>query len=47
MGGLIILDTAPGYENGSIFLKQAWGAFYYLTENIEGFFALLEEVPRR
>ena len=43
MGGLIILDTAPGDGRGAIFLKQAWGDFYYLTEGIEEFFALLRE----
>ncbi|HEX4147171.1 MAG TPA: SMI1/KNR4 family protein [Pirellulales bacterium] len=47
VGGLIILDTAPGDGNGSIFLKQAWGDFYYLTENIAGFFALLRAPQRR
>ena len=47
VGGLIILDTAPGDGNGSIFLKQARGDFYYLTENIAAFFALLQEPPRR
>jgi len=47
VGGLIILDTAPGDGNGSIFLKQAWGDFYYLTENLAEFFALLREPTRR
>jgi len=42
-GGLIILDTAPGEGNGDIFLKQAWGNFYFLTEGIEAFMALLRE----
>lgn len=42
-GGLIILDTAPGEGNGAIFLKQAWGNFYFLTDGIEAFFALLRE----
>ena len=46
VGGLIILDTAPGDGNGCIFLKQAWGNFYYLTDSIEGFFALLREPAR-
>jgi hypothetical protein len=41
LGGLIILDTAPGDEKGSICLKQAWGDFYYLADNIEDLFALL------
>ena len=45
LGGLIILDTAPGYENGSIYLKQAWGSFYYLADSIVNFFALLREPP--
>jgi hypothetical protein len=43
MGGLIILDTAPGEGRGDIFLKQAFGDFYYLTEAIEAFCALLRE----
>jgi hypothetical protein len=40
-GGLIILDTAPGDGRGNIYLKKAFGDFYYLAEGIEGFFALL------
>jgi SMI1 / KNR4 family (SUKH-1) len=47
VGGLILLDTAPGYENGTIYLKEAWGTSFFLAENIEGFFALLQEEPRR
>lgn len=43
MGGLIILDTAPGDGQGAIFLKQAYGDFYYLTDGIEDFLALLRE----
>jgi len=43
MGGLIILDTAPGDGQGAIFLKQAYGDFYYLADGIEDFFALLRE----
>jgi hypothetical protein len=43
MGGLIILDTAPGEGRGNIFLKQAFGDFYYLAEGIEEFFSLLRE----
>ncbi len=43
MGGLIILDTAPGEGQGAIFLKQAWGEFYHLVDGIEAFFALLRE----
>ncbi len=43
MGGLIILDTAPGEGRGEIFLKKAFGNFYYLTEDLEAFFALLRE----
>jgi len=43
MGGLIILDTAPGDGQGTIFLKQAFGDFYYLTDGIEAFFGLLRE----
>ncbi len=41
------LNQDTGYENGTIYLKEAWGSFYFLSENIEGFFALLEEMPRR
>ena len=37
MGGLIILDTAPG---DGIFLKQALGNFYYLVDGMEAFMAL-------
>ncbi len=43
MGGLIILDTAPGEGRGDVFLKQASGNFYYLTDGIEDFFGLLRE----
>ena len=43
MGGLIILDTAPGEGQGAIFLKQARGDFHYLVDGIEAFFALLRE----
>jgi hypothetical protein len=43
MNALIILDTAPGEGRGNIYLKKAWGDFYYLAEDIEGFFALLRE----
>jgi hypothetical protein len=43
MGGLIILDTAPGEGQGAIFLKKAFGDFYYLTDGIEPFLALLRE----
>ncbi len=43
MGGLIILDTAPGGGKGTIFLKQAFGDFYYLADGVEAFFALLRE----
>ena len=43
MGGLIILDTAPGEGRGSIFLKKAFGDFYFLVEELEAFFALLRE----
>jgi hypothetical protein len=38
-----MLDTAAGEEQGSIFLKQAFGDFYYLTDSIEGFFTLLRD----
>ena len=43
MGGLIILDTAPGESRGAIFLKQAFGDFHYLADGIEAFFGLLRE----
>ncbi len=43
VGGSIILDTAPGEGQGNVFLKQAFGDFYYLTDDIEAFFALLRE----
>lgn len=43
MGGLIILDTAPGEGRGTVYLKQAFGDFYYLAEGIEAFFGLLRE----
>jgi hypothetical protein len=43
MGGLIILDTAPGEGRGAIFLKKAFGDFYYLLDGIEAFLALLRE----
>jgi hypothetical protein len=46
MGGLIILDTAPGDGRGSIYLKQAFGDFYYLADGIEEFFSLLREPTR-
>jgi hypothetical protein len=43
MGGLIILDVAPGDTQGSIYLKKAFGDFYYLAYGIEEFFSLLRE----
>jgi hypothetical protein len=43
MGGLIILDTAPGEGRGEIYYKQAYGGFYYLAANIKEFFGLLRE----
>jgi hypothetical protein len=45
LGALIILDTAPGESQGEIFLKQAFGGFYYLADGIEEFFGLLQEPP--
>jgi len=42
MGGLIILITEPE-GRGEIFLKKAFGDFYYLTDGIEEFFGLLRE----
>jgi hypothetical protein len=43
IGGLIILDTAPGHGQGAIYLKVAFGDFYYLLDGIEAFFSLLRE----
>jgi SMI1 / KNR4 family (SUKH-1) len=44
-GGLILIVTeAEGH--GEIFLKQAFGDFHYLAEDIEEFFALLREPTR-
>ncbi len=43
MGGLMIVDTAPGEGKNAIFLKQVFGEFYYLTDGIEAFFARLRE----
>jgi hypothetical protein len=43
MGGLIILDTAPGEGRGEIYYKQPFGDFYFLADNIEEFFGLLRE----
>lgn len=42
-GGFIILDVAPGDGKGNIFLKVAWGDFYYLCESIDDFWALLKD----
>ena len=41
-GGLIILITEPE-GRGEVFLKQAFGEFYYLADGIEEFFGLLRE----
>jgi len=43
LGGFIILDVAPGDGQGNIFLKVAWGDFYYLCESIDDFWALLKD----
>jgi hypothetical protein len=43
MTGLIILDLAPGEGQVAIFLKKAFGDFYYLVDGIEAFFALFRE----
>jgi hypothetical protein len=43
MGGLILLDTAPGEGRGEIYYKQAFGDFFWIAENIEEFFTLLRE----
>ncbi len=45
MGSLIVLLTEPE-GRGAIFLKQAYGDFYYLTDGIEEFFELLRDPPR-
>ena len=44
MGSLIVLGTASE-GRGVIFLKQAYGDFYYLADGIEEFFELLREPP--
>jgi len=41
LGGLIILDVAPGDGRGELYYKQAFGDFFYLADNIEHFFSLL------
>ena len=43
IGGLIILDTAPGEGRGEIYYKQPFGDFYWIAEGIEDFFTLLRE----
>lgn len=43
MGGLIILNIGPGVASGSIYLKKAFGDFYFLAQGIEEFFSLLRE----
>ena len=43
MGGLIILDTAPGEGRGEIYYKEPFGDFYWIAEGIEDFFTLLRE----
>ncbi len=35
--------TAPGDGRGTIYLKQAFGDFYYLADGIEEFFSLLRD----
>ncbi|MBI2826026.1 MAG: SMI1/KNR4 family protein [Planctomycetia bacterium] len=46
MGGLVILITE--FEGrGEIFLKKAFGDFYYLADGIEEFFDLLRDPPWR
>jgi hypothetical protein len=42
LGGLIILRTEPE-DFGCVFLKQAFGDFYYLADGIEEFFELLSD----
>lgn len=41
LGGLILLDTAPGDERGMIYLKVAFGSSYFLADGIDEFFGLL------
>jgi len=43
MGGLILLDTAPGEGRGEIYYKEPFGDFYWIAESIEEFFKLLRE----
>jgi hypothetical protein len=42
VGGLIVLVT-EAEDRGTILLKQAFGRFYYLADDIEDFFGLLRE----
>jgi hypothetical protein len=41
LGGLIVLDTAPGIGQGAIFLKPAFEDYYCLADDLPAFFALL------
>ncbi len=41
--GLVILDLLSGEGRGAVYLKQAFGNFYYLADGIEDFFDLLRE----
>jgi len=43
IGGLIVLDTAPGEGRGEIYYKQPFGDFYFLASSIEEFFTVLRE----
>lgn len=45
MGSLILLDTAPGEENGMIYFDESFGESYYLADGIGEFFELLKETP--
>ncbi len=41
--GLIVLDVGQVEGRGAIYLKVAFGDFYYLIDEIEPFFALLRD----
>jgi hypothetical protein len=45
MGSLVVLATRPE-DRGTIFLKEAFGGWFFLAEGIEGFFELLREWPK-
>ena len=45
MGSLIVLATRPE-DRGTIFLKEAFGGWFFLAEGIAGLFELLREWPK-